>query len=144
MTKDRLVCVWGLWQQGTTPCVRYIYVRGPATKRYGSFCGTVCTLPLFPTLRHRGAPRKYLACVRQQRILKQCAPGIGGYVYYCIFHLSISQICLRSNSMVQYLNDDQPIPTFAQHEQQEQWSSIGVAASTNGRNVQQQHLHIVQ
>ena len=39
-------------------------------KRYASFCVHVRTLKLFPALRHRGAPRKKLVWVRQQRILK--------------------------------------------------------------------------
>ena len=44
-------------------CDIYIYMIGPVTKRYGSFCVRVCTIQLFPALRHRGAPRKYLVSI---------------------------------------------------------------------------------
>ena len=41
-------------------------------------CGTVCTLSLFPALRHRGAPLKHLACVRQHHILKLDIVALAG------------------------------------------------------------------
>ena len=41
--------------------------------RYGLICVPAFVLLLCPALRHRGAPRKHLVCVRRQRILK---PGL--------------------------------------------------------------------
>ena len=49
----------------------HIYVRARDNKVRLFVELVVCTLPCWPTLRHRGAPRKHLVCVRQQRSTKQ-------------------------------------------------------------------------
>ena len=72
-----------LWQMIDSFCVGHVITRnGPACdiclcksrdNKVRFICGIVCTLALFPILRHRGTPRKHLLMVRvrQQRITKQ-------------------------------------------------------------------------
>ena len=98
----RITFGWSLWHQGTAyscvPCGWILWQQGTA-----HLCKCI-TLPIFPTLRHRGTRRKYLVCVRQERITKHAPP----YIFF-----SENKIWSVVSNI--YFGDPCPLPQGARH-----------------------------
>lgn len=72
-------------------------------------------------------------------------PGISGYVHYGnTSYASKSKLLFwRSNNSISYLNNDQPVPSYETHEQQEHAKQFGGSSQHHQqqcRAAQQQHL----